>query len=153
MKIDKVVKEPFAVIGKVGSTEDGAGFIDRLWNDANANFAEVQALTVKDENGIPVGVWGAMSDLAGTFHPWEDDFTRGLYLAGVECEPDAEAPAGWTKWIIPGFEYLRAEREEATFRSMLAWMAEQGLKLAGAVQECTVPAEGKQYLYFPIRRL
>ena len=42
MKIEKYVKESFAVIGKEGSTLDGPGFIQRLWADANAHFGEVQ---------------------------------------------------------------------------------------------------------------
>lgn len=48
-----------------------------------------------------------MSDFSRSFHPWENHFTKGLYLAGVECAPDAEPPAGWSKWVMPGFEYLR----------------------------------------------
>lgn len=35
-----------------------------------------------------------MSDFSRSFHPWED-FSKGLYLAGVECSDDAEAPDGW----------------------------------------------------------
>lgn len=32
-------------------------------------------------------------------------------LAGVECNDDAKAPDGWTKWRIPGYEYICVERE------------------------------------------
>ena len=35
----------------------------------------------------------------------------------------------------------------------LSRLGEQGLSLAGAVHEYTDPATGKEYLYFPIRRL
>lgn len=38
MKIEKIRKESFTVIGKEGSTDDGAGFIQRLWDDANGHF-------------------------------------------------------------------------------------------------------------------
>ena len=41
----KVIKEKFVVIGKEGSTLDGEGFIQKLWNDANSNFSESDALT------------------------------------------------------------------------------------------------------------
>lgn len=37
----KVRKESFAVIGKEGSTNDGEGFIQKLWDDANGHFDEV----------------------------------------------------------------------------------------------------------------
>ena len=50
----------------------------------------------KDENGNISGIWGAMSDFSHSFQPWED-FNKGLYLAGVECNDAAEAPEGWTK--------------------------------------------------------
>lgn len=33
MKINKCVKESFTVIGKEGSTNDGDGFIQKLWED------------------------------------------------------------------------------------------------------------------------
>ena len=34
MKIESCIKESFSVIGKEGSTEDGAGFVQNLWADA-----------------------------------------------------------------------------------------------------------------------
>ena len=57
----KVIKEKFVVIGKEGSTLDGEGFIQKLWNDANSHFSEVAHLAKKDANGSIVGIWGAMS--------------------------------------------------------------------------------------------
>ncbi len=153
MKIETYTKEAFAVIGKEGSTAEGEGFIPRLWNEANAHFAEVAALAKKDESGALVGVWGAMSDLSRSFRPWED-FEKGLYLAGVECVDGAEAPEGWTKWVVPGYEYLRAEREdEESFAQVLRYMRENGIPLAGAVHDFTDPKTGKDYMLFPIRRL
>ena len=97
----KVIKKSFVVIGKEGSTLDGEGFIQKLWDDANSHFGEVAHLAKKDANGGIVGIWGAMSDISRSFKPWEDGFSKGLYLAGVECVDNAEAPDGWTKWIIP----------------------------------------------------
>ena len=108
MKVERCIKESFIVIGKEGSTLDGEGFIQRLWIDANSHFGEVQHLAKKDENGNICGIWGVMSDFSHSFDPWED-FRKGLYLAGVECRDDAEAPDGWKKWIIPGCEYIYAE--------------------------------------------
>ena len=154
MKIEKFVKESFTVIGREGSTLDGPGFIQRLWADANAHFGEVQPLAKKDETGNPAGIWGAMSDLSRSFRPWEDGFTRGLYLAGVECEDDAEAPEGWSKWIIPGYEYLRVQCEsENTFSEVLDYLHENQIPLAGAVHDFTCPVSGKNYMLFPIRKI
>ena len=73
MKIHKSVKKSFAVIGKEGSTLDGDVFIQKLWNDANTHFGEIQHLAKKDENGNIYGIWGAMSDFSRSFMPWEED--------------------------------------------------------------------------------
>ena len=153
MEIKKCVKQSFVVIGKEGSTSDGAGFIQKLWDDANSHFEEVQGLAKKDENGNVGGIWGAMSDFSRSFHPWED-FSRGLYLAGVECDDDAKAPDGWTKWVIPGNEYIYVEREnDDTFSEAIKYLKENGIPLAGAVHEFTCPQTGKGYMFFPIRKL
>lgn len=154
MQVERVVKEAFAVIGLEGSTEEGAGFVQRLWAEANARFPEVEPLALRDENGCLLGVWGAMTDPSRSFLPWTKNFTRGLYLAGVECAKDAEPPEGWVKWLVPGFEYLCVEREsDATFAEMIGHMKQNGMTLAGAAQDFTCPATGKHFILFPIRRL
>ena len=38
MKIEKCIKSSFAVIGKEGSTADGNGFIQKLWENANSHL-------------------------------------------------------------------------------------------------------------------
>lgn len=149
----KVIKESFVVIGKEGLTFDGEGFIQRLWADANSHFGEVAHLAKKDANGNIVGIWGAMSDLSRSLKPWEDGFRKGLYLAGVECADDAQAPDGWTKWIIPSYEYIVVENRDGVFEDTLREMKEEGLFLAGAVHDYTDPTTGKNYMYFPIREL
>ena len=153
MNIEKVTKESFTVIGKEGSTFDGEDFIQKLWEDANAHFEQIAHLAKRDEAGNLVGVWGAMSDLTHSFMPWED-FNKGLYLAGAECIDGAQAPEGWVKWVVPGYEYLRVENEGAdTFAATLRYIKESDLSLAGAVHDFTSPQTGKSYMYFPIRRL
>ena len=149
----KVIKESFVVIGKEGSTFDGEGFIPRLWADANSHFGEVAHLAKKDVNGNIAGIWGAMSDLSRSLKPWEDGFRKGLYLAGVECVDHAEAPDGWMKWTIPGYEYIVVENRDGMFEDTLREMKEEGLFLAGAVHDYTDPTTGKNYMYFPIREL
>lgn len=154
MKIERCEMQSFAVIGKEGSTNDGDGFIAKLWENANGHFAEVASLAAKDENGNLLGIWGAMSDMSRSFRPWEDGFTKGLYLAGVQCALDKEAPAGWTKWNIPAYEYLYAECDAPdTFAQVIQYMEESGIQLAGAVHDFTCPETGKNFMFFPIRNL
>ena len=154
MNMEKCMKEAFAVIGKEGSTEDGPGFVQNLWTEANTHFAEVAQLAKKDENGNLVGIWGAMTDFSRSFLPWEDGFSRGLYLAGVECVDDAQAPEGWVKWNVPGCEYLRVECDhDGVFPEMIDYLRENGILLVGAVNDFTCPQTGKNYMYFPIGRI
>ena len=154
MKIENCIKESFSVIGKEGSSEGGSGFVQSLWVDANAHFAEIAHLAKKDETGNLAGIWGTMTDFSRTFQPWEDGFSKGLYLAGVECEDDAQPPESWTKWTVPAFEYLRVVCDhDRVFPEMIAYLQEHGITLAGAVHDFTCPQSGTNYMYFPIRRL
>lgn len=154
MEIEKCIKEAFVVIGKEGSTLEGRNFIQKLWADANAHFSEVQELAKKDAAGNIVGIWGVMSDLSHSFQPWEDNFSRGYYLAGVECNDNAEAPEGWTKWVVPGYEYIYVETEgENTFTEVLEYMSINNITLVGAVHDFTCPETGKNYMFFPISRI
>lgn len=149
----KVIKKAFVVIGKEGSTLDGEGFIQKLWDDANSHFSEIAHLAKKDANGKIVGIWGAMSDMSHSFKPWEDGFSKGLYLAGVECIDHAKVPDGWTKWIIPGYQYIVVENHNGVFEDTIGQMNKDGISLVGAVHDYTDPATGKNYMYFPIRKL
>ena len=151
--MERIIKPAFSVIGKEGSTREGEGFIQRLWAEANASFGEIAPLAKVDEHGQLCGVWGAMSDFSRSFQPWQEGFTQGLYLAGAECRDDAQAPAGWTMWRIPGYEYLRVESTPEAFPATLDYMAQHGLALVGAVHDFTDPATGQGYMCFPIRRL
>ena len=152
--MERIVKPAFAVIGIEGSTEDGPGFISGLWNEANSRFGEVSHLAKTNPDGSLCGIWGAMTDMSRSFQPWEDDFSRGLYLAGVEVRDDAQPPRGWTRWDIPGFEYIRLDRDnQFCFARGLALLRDEGLPLAGAVHDFTDPATGTGYMLFPIRRL
>ena len=152
MIIESISKDAFTVIGKEGSTLDGDGFIQRLWQEANAHFDEIADLALRDGDGALAGLWGAMSDFSRSFRPW-DDLSRGLYLAGAECRNDAEAPEGWVKWVLPASDYLRVDCEGGyPFPEMIRYMKEHGIPLAGAVYDHTDPRTGKNYLFFPIRR-
>lgn len=154
MDIKKCQKESFVVIGKEGSTLDGQGFIQRLWKESTEHFSEISDLVKKDAQGNYAGFWGTMSNLGRTFAPWEDNFTKGLYLAGAECKNDAEAPKGWTKWVIPSYEYLYVESNGLdTFPKMIQYLKDNNLSLAGAAHDFTCPQTGKNYMFFPIKRI
>lgn len=152
MSVSRVVKRAFTVIGIEGSTDDGDGFIQNLWHEANARFEEIQDLCKRDENGDFVGFWGAMSDFSRGFKPWEG-FSRGFYLAGAECEDEAEAPDGWTKWVVPSFEYLCFDCETFAFGQALDYVKDHGFSLAGAAHDFTDPRTGAGYIYIPIKKL
>lgn len=154
MKVEKCIKSSFTVIGKEGSTNDGNEFIQNLWENANSNYSEIEHLAKKNENGKLCGVWGAMSDFSRSFNPWENNFSQGLYLAGLECVDDAEAPKGWTKWVVPSYEYIYVECDSLdTFPEMIKYLNKNNINLAGAVHDFTNPETGKNYMFFPIRKL
>ena len=152
--MERIIKPAFAVIGMEGATSDGPSFIAALWEKANSRFGEVAHLAKTNADGSLCGIWGAMTDMSRSFQPWEDGFTKGLYLAGVEVCDDAAAPEGWTRWDIPGYEYVRVENDAPDiFPRTLEALAREGLSLAGAVHDFTDPATGKGYMCFPIRKL
>ena len=152
MSVSRIVKPTLTVIGMEGSTDDGDGFIQNLWNEANSRFEEIRDLCKRDENGAFVGFWGVMSDFTRSFKPWEG-FSQGLYLAGAECEDEAEAPSGWTKWVVPSFEYLCFDCKAFTFGQAIDYVKDNGFSLAGAAHDFTDPRTGDSYIYIPIKRL
>jgi len=154
VEIKKCVKKSFSVIGKEGSTRDGDDFIKGLWKDANNHFNEVAELAKKDDKGNIVGIWGAMSDFSRSFKPWDNKFSEGLYLAGVEVTDEAQAPMGWVKWTIPSYEYIYVQHSGPdTFPKMIEYLQKNNIQLVGAVHDYTCPQDGQAYMFFPIRRL
>ena len=148
----KVTLPSFTVIGIAGSTDDGEGFIKKIWDEANARYGEVASVAKCDENGVP-SVWGLMSDMSMRFRPWENGFTKGRYLAGVEAQPDADAPAGWEKWVSPAYEYVVASREDPNaFVNTLNYIDEHGMTLVGAVYDRVVPGTAG-FLFFPVKKI
>ena len=144
----------FCVIGIEGSTEDGPDTVAACWREANARFPEIAPLAKEGPAGAPLRVWGLMSDFSRAFRPWEEGFSRGLYLAGAECRDGAEPPAGWTKWTAPAADYVRFPVEGDAYRAFadgLAALRAEGYELAGAAYDLTVPSEGRSYVCFPVR--
>ena len=154
MKMDKFIKESFTVIGKQGSTNDESDFIQKIWEDAEGHFEQIEHLVKKDDTGTLCGLWGAMSDFTLSFKPWENNFDEGLYLAGFECTDGAQPPAGWDKWVVPGYEYLRVEREHyPIFAITIKYIRENNIPLVGAVHDFTCPKTRRKYMCFPIKTL
>jgi len=156
MRFEK--RNAITLIGREGRGDGAHGgqWVPPLWRDLQLHMGEIAPLIQRDTDGKPSGIWGAMSDTARRFLPWD---AEGLYLAGCEVRPDAEAPAGWAKWTIPAFEYLVVDCTPQTYgavfqQTLLHALPENGCELAGAVQEHYDPqaAGGGMSLYFPVRR-
>lgn len=152
------MKDAIALIGREGRGDGARGgqWVPPLWRDLQLHMEEIASLVKREPDGRPSGIWGAMSDTGRRFRPWEDE---GLYLAGVEVDPAAEAPAGWAKWVIPAAEYLVVSCTPQTYgavfqRTLLHTLPENGCELAGAVHERYDPqaTDGGMTLYFPVRR-
>lgn len=155
----KIIDLPtIAVIGKEGLCTAGRNIVQQLWQEADAHFGEVAALGKKAPDGTYAAFWGAMSDESRSFRPWTHQFTRGLYLAGVETHIDAAAPEGWTKWVLPARKYIVVDVEPDRYGEIFDEVIQvtipgKGMKLAGAVCDHTEPATGKSRLFFPVEPL
>ncbi len=56
--------------------------------------------------------------------------------------------------MIPAYEYIVTECEnENTFTEVMNYLKENNIPLAGAVQDFTCPSTGKNYMFFPIKKL
>ena len=144
-----------AIIGQEGFCTKDNNVVQELWEQARLRFGEVAGLGMRNPDGSYVGFWGAMSDETRSFLPWTEDFSRGLYLAGIEVYEDTTVPAGWVKWVMPARKYLVTEvepgRYEETFRTVIDRLIPAlGMKLAGAVCDFTEPATGQNKLFFPV---
>ena len=144
-----------AIIGKEGLCTKEKNAVPDLWQQANSNFGDIADLGIRNPDGSFVGFWGAMSDETMTFMPWTEDFSRGLYLAGIEVYEDTQVPEGWVKWVMPARKYIvtdvAPESYGETFRNVIDGLIPGlGMKLAGAVCDFTDPVTGQNKLFFPV---
>lgn len=151
MKKRHLYKECFAVIGKSaqGPAVNPQGWVPALWRDSNQYFDQINPIVKKDESGRPL-IWGAMNDAAEQNQRWGD---TGKYLAGAETDIDAEAPEGWTRWIIPSQTYLVVGCTLDTYGEIFsAICADSSIHITGTVHEQYPDAENPNQLelYFPI---
>ena len=155
MKYEMIDLPKIAIIGKECLCTKEKNAVQDLWQQANSDFAEIADLGMKNADGSFVGFWGAMSDETMFFMPRTDDFSRGLYLAGIEVYEDTPVPAGWVKWVMPARKYLVTEVDSEsygeTFQNVINHLIpELGMKLTGAVCDFTEPATGQNKLFFPV---
>ena len=154
-KYEMVNLPKIAIIGKEGLCTKEKNVVKDLWQQANSNFSEIANLGMKNADGSFVGFWGAMSDETLSFLPWTDDFSRGLYLAGIEVYEDTEVPEGWVKWVMPARKYLVTGVQPENYGEIFGYVInclipEIGMKLAGAACDFTEPATGQNQLFFPV---
>lgn len=157
--IERIKKDGFTVIGKkgLGRAEQGSEWVPPLWDQMNEEFDELIPVIKTDAEGPVLHMWGLMSDAETWLLPWQ---AEGLYLAGIEADPAAEAPHGFTKWEWPAFEYFTVKTDmdhyqEAMQVMMTEVLPDEGEKLVGPVIEFYRPsfAEDELMLYFPIKKL
>lgn len=157
MKYELVHKGSFRVIGVEGSTQDGEGFIPKLYESLHQRSAEIEPLVKKNTDGSIDGTYGLMSDFSRSFRPWENDFSSGLYLAGYELKDEVKAiPEGWVVWTVKEQDYLLAKLEEGdeyprVFSDFIHYYIPLELKrLNGAVFDYFSAKEKQQCLLFPV---
>jgi len=153
------IKREFTVIGMMGGglVTDAPVWIPPLWEEANSRFAEISNFAKLDPNGSIAGIWGAMSDTEEKFERWKNE---GKYLAGCEVLDDAQAPNGWTKWVIPSFKYVVVKCNQNTYKETFNhiiedYLSDHAYTLIGAVQEFYDPKDhnGELSLFFPIEKI
>ncbi len=155
MKYEIIDLPKIAIIGKEGLCTKEKNVVENLWQQVNSNFSDIADIGMKNADGSFVGFWGAMSDETMSFMPWTDNFSRGLYLAGIEVYKDTEVPSGWVKWVMPARKYLVTEVDPQNYRETFenvisSLIPELGMKLAGAVCDFTEPSTGQNKLFFPV---
>ena len=156
LKYEIIDLPQIAIIGKEGLCTKEKNVVQDLWHQVNSNFFDIADIGMKNTDGSYVGIWGAMSDETMSFMPWTDDFSRGLYLAGIVVYEDTPVPEGWVKWVMPARKYLVTEIHTENYGEIFGYVIkslipELGMKLAGAVCDFTEPASGQNKLFFPVK--
>gem|GEM_PF-73499 len=150
--------DEFAIIGKMGSTDESADLVKNLWSQTSSHLQEVYSIASKDKSDRLIGFWGGMSSFKKDLAAWEDNFSKGLYLAGVQAAKDASAPTGWEKWTIPSRDYAVAEvpdlaKYKDTFFSYVYFLLPYNrYQLIGAAFDFNDPKDNKNYIYFPVEK-
>ncbi len=154
-EIKECTMEPFAVIGLV---KTDSGLYDTnaaLWQELNQRGGEIRSLARLDEDGEPMGAWGLLNNDRLSFRLTKDPKAKILYMAGLEVEDTARAPKGFTKWIVPGGDYLYAPVEESklsTLGRILAYAKDNDWEPNGYPYDFMPPGSREMYVFFPVQK-
>src|SRR5574344_703251 len=157
MKFRLIHKSAFQVIGKEGSTDEGEGFIKKLYLDLEKHFTDIEPF-VKKVKGKVEGQYGLMSDFAYKFKPWEENFTKGLYLAGPVLSSKGldHDIKGFKVWSVKEQDYFEVELEkddnyQEVFNHFVYYQIPFEMKtLSGAAFDYYSFSKQKQYILFPV---
>lgn len=147
-----IFKDEFAVIGKMGegSVNNPHEWISPLWETANTHFSEITGIVRHNQNGDVIGIWGAMNDCNEKNRRWGE---RGKYMAACEADVAAEAPEGWSKWVIPAQTYLIEDCTMDTYGEVFEKITnDPEMKIIGTVHERYPQPDNPNILelWFPI---
>lgn len=119
----------FTVAGVLGqgAAENAGAWVPALWD----------RMWTKAERMEKPDCWGLMGHPEKFLGIWD---AKGLYLAGVKVEKDAQIPNDWIKWTVPAQTYLMVgctlDSYGKVFSSVKAeYLPKHGLTMIGAAQE------------------
>ncbi len=154
MNIQTCTLEPFAVIGLVRENNGLYDTNTALWQELNRRGQALQELAKRDEDGDIMGAWGLLNNQTHNFRLTTKPGTKIFYMAGLEVEDEAAAPAGFTKWIAPGGEYLYAPVEEnklATLGQLLQYAQDHELEPNGYPFDFMPPEGEMPYIFLSVK--
>lgn len=158
IKVQECTFEPFCVIGLV--VEAGKAN-NALWTRMNKQGGELMPLARRDDDGDIMGAWGLTTEDTLSFRLPKKDDPHLLYMAGLEVEDTAHPPKGFTKWIVPGSDYIYAlveKSKQETLNALLQYAEAKDIEIIGYPQEFMPPmangtpsAHGTMYLFLPVK--
>lgn len=157
IKVEECTFEPFCVIGLVAEADKTNG----IWTKMNKLGGELMPMARRDEDGDIMGAWGLTTEDTLSFKLSQKDNPRLLYMAGLEVEDTAHPPKGFTKWIVPGSDYIYGvvqNSKKETLNALLQYAEAHELEITGYPQEFMPPmangqpsAQGTMYLFLPVK--
>lgn len=157
IEVQECTFEPFCVIGLVAEADKTNG----LWTKMNKLGEELMPLARRDDDGDIMGAWGLTTEDTLSFRLPKKDDPHLLYMAGLEVEDTAHPPKGFTKWIVPGSDYIYALVEKSkreTLNALLQYAEAKDIEIIGYPQEFMPPmangtpsAQGTMYLFLPVK--
>ena len=67
---------------------------------------------------------------------------------------DAKPPKGYTKWVVPAFDYVYAPvvgQKTAVIQEVMAYLDAHDLTFAACPFDFMPPGGGNMYLFFPVK--